>query len=483
MAKAPTILLVTCFAMAGCTVGPDYVRPAAPLAPSFIHAAAIDTRHADANWWRSFDDPLVVALVDRAIANNTDLAQARARIEQSRAAARSAGAALLPALGATGAATTLSQSRDTAIGRITQAIGAPRGSTEYAIGTQASWEVDLFGGVRRGREAARDDLAATEVDAGALAVAVAAETADAYLTLRAFQARLAVASDQARNEALLASLVRQRFDHGVAAEREVNRTVAQLEGVRAAMAPLRAGIEAQLNRLDVLVGDPPGSNRAQLIEARPVPVAPLPEGSADPVELLRRRPDVVAAERRLAASNARVGVAIADYYPHLSLSGLLGVASLGTGNLFSGGAVEASGGAGLRWRLFDFGRIDAEVAGARGREAEALAAWRGSVLAAAEDVETALARLKEAHVERAGLEREVAALDRARGQAREAYTGGVVGLIEVIDAERETLSVSDRLAFVRAAEARAAISAYRALGGGWQAPGAPALASTAGKLR
>jgi NodT family efflux transporter outer membrane factor (OMF) lipoprotein len=483
MSKPLTCLLAACLATAGCTLGPDYVRPTAPLAPAFVHAANIDTRSTDANWWRGFADPLLVTLVDRAVARNTDLAQARARIDQARAAATAAGAVLMPALDATGGITTVSQSRDTAIGRITRAIGAPRGSTEYTLGAQASWEMDLFGGLRRGREAARDELAATQANEAALAIAVAAETADAYLTLRALQARLAVASDQERNEVLFASLVRQRFEHGIAAERDLNRTIAQLEGVRAAMAPLRAGVEAQLNRLDVLVGEAPGTNRAVLIEPRPVPPAPAPAGGGVPIDLLRRRPDIVAAENRLAASSARTSAAIAEYYPHLSLSSLFGVASLGTGHLFTGGAVQASGAAGLRWRLFDFGRIDAEVAGARGRQAEALAAWRGSVLAAAEDVETALAWLDQTHAERGSLEREVAALDRARSQTRDAYAGGVAGLIEVTDAERETLAATDRLALARAAEARAAVAAYRALGGGWQAANGAALASPPGKLR
>lgn len=478
MRKIP-ILLVAALSIAGCTVGPEYRRPEPAMAPAFLRAAAIDTRGADASWWRGFDDPLLVTLVDRAVAGNTDLAQARARIDQSRAAARAAGAALLPVLDGTGGVTTLSQSRDTAIGRITRAVGGPRGYTEYAVGTAASWEIDLFGGLRRDREAARDDLAATEASTGAVAVAVAAETADAYLTLRAFQARLAVARDQERNQALLDDLVRRRVDQGIAAERDRNRTIAQLEGVRAAMAPLRAGIAAQLNRLDVLVGEAPGSNRAMLIETRPIPVAPMPAGSAAPTDLLRRRPDIVAAERRLAASNARLGAAMADYYPHVSLSGLLGVASLGTSTLLTGGAVQASGGAGLRWRLFDFGRVDAAVAGARGREAEALAAWRGSVLSAAEDVETALARLAEAHAERASLERQIAALVRARAQAQDAYAGGVVGLIDVTDAERELLAASDRLAVTRAEEARASVAAYRALGSGWQASAVAPLASVA----
>ena len=203
----------------------------------------------------------------------------------------------------------------------------------------------------------------------------------------------------------------------------------------------------------------PGGARSRSHRCRP--------GSAAPTDLLRKRPDVVAAERRLAAANARIGVAVSEYYPHLSLSGLLGVASLGTSTLFTGGAVQASGGAGLRWRLFDFGRVDAEVSQAKGARAEALAAWRKSVLTAAEDVETALSRLVEARAESAVLDRQVEALARARTQADLAYRGGIVAIIEVLDADRQLLAATDRQATVRAEQGRAAVAAYRALGGGW----------------
>jgi NodT family efflux transporter outer membrane factor (OMF) lipoprotein len=462
------LLLLVATALAGCTVGPTYHPPRAGLTPGFMGANAIDNRVAEASWWRGFDDPLLVTLIDKAVANNTDLAQARARLAQSRAVARGAGAALLPTLDGTGDATTTSQSLQTPLGLVSQQLGLPRGYNQYAVGAQASWEIDLFGGLRRGREAARADLAASEAGTGAVEIAISAETADAYLTLRALQARLQVATDQERNEALLADLVKQRVDQGIAPDRELNRATAALDGVRASMAPLRAGIAAQINRLDVLVGEQPGANRALLIEARVIPTAPIPTGSTLPTDLLRRRPDVIAAERRLAAANARIGVALADYYPHVSLTSLFGVASLGTSSLFTGGAVQASGGAGLRWRLFDFGRVDAEVGQAKGVQAEALAAWRGSVLTAAEDVETSLSRLAEAHLQREALVRQVAALTTARGQAQDAYRVGVVGLIDVTDADRELLSASDKLAGVRAEESRAAVAAFRALGGGWR---------------
>lgn len=475
------VSLVTLLALSGCAVGPDYVRPEIALTTAFEGSTAIDTAAVDDDWWRGFHDPLLSTLVAKAVADNLDVAQAGARIAQSRAVANAAGAALLPTFDATGGASTVSQSRETPVGRVTTALGVPRGYTQYDVGAGASWEIDLFGGLRRGREAARAEFGASEMEAAAVRVAVAAETADAYLSLRALQARLAVAEGQTRNQTLLLDLIQRRFAQGVSAERELNRTRAALEGVQASAAPIRAGIAAQMNRIDVLVGEQPGSNRALLSQAADLPAAPVPSGSARPEDILRRRPDVAAAERRLAASNARIGQAVADYYPHISLSGLLGVASIGTSRLFTGGAVQASGTAGLRWRLFDFGRVDAEVAQARGRQAEELAAWRGSVLRAAEDVETALSRLTEAHVQRAALERQVAALTLTRRQARDAYQGGVVALIEVTDADRELLDASDMLANVRGEEARASVAAYRALGGGWHVDGGRDLASHAAR--
>lgn len=470
------ILLLAAATLAGCTVGPDYHPPIVGLTPAYMASGAIAAERPDTTWWSGFGDPILEDLVERATAGNLDIAQADARISQSRAAARAAGAALLPSVAATGGVTAVSQSRETPVGKITQAFGQPRANTQYAIGAEASWEVDLFGGLRRGREAARADLGSSEAQAAAVRVAIAAETADAYVALRGLQARFAIARRQETTEAKLVELVRQRVEQGVSADRELNRSNGSLEGVRATLAPLRASIAAQLNRLDVLVGQQPGTNRALLTAEHAIPVAPTPAGSTAPIDLLRRRPDVVAAERRLAAANARIGVSIAEYYPHLSLSSLLGVASLGTSTLFTGGAVQAVGGAGLRWRLFDFGRVDAEVAQAKGAQAEALAAWRGSVLKAAEDVETALSRLAEAQVEQGDLVRQITALTKARAQADQAYSGGVLSLVDVLDADRELLAASDRQATVQADQARAAIAAYRALGGGWQV-GDTALAS------
>jgi|HubBroStandDraft_6_1064221.scaffolds.fasta_scaffold49681_2 NodT family efflux transporter outer membrane factor (OMF) lipoprotein len=466
--QARSLILPAMTLLAGCVVGPDYHAPTVALTPNYLAAPSIDSHAANAGWWQAFHDPLLVTLIEQARIGNTDLEQARARVLRSRAAAKAVGAALLPVINGTGDVDRIGQSLDTAIGQVTTELGLPRDYSEYSVGGAASWELDFFGGLRRGREAAHAEAAASRADVAAMAISIDAETADAYLTLRTLQSRLEVTGKEEKNEALLVDLVRQRVGQGVSPDRDLNRASGALEGVRASMAPLRASIEAQLNRLDVLLGEQPGRNRSLLIEAAPIPDAPVPAGSAAPADLLRRRPDVIAAERRVAASNAQIGQAIAEYYPRISLSGLVGVASLTTGDLFTRDALQASGGAGLRWRLFDFGRIDAEVAAARGRRAEALAAWRGSVLSAAEDVETALARLAEAHRERASLGAQVAALTKAREQARQAYESGVTGLINVTDADRQLLAASDHLVQARGDEARQAVFAYRALGGGWQ---------------
>jgi NodT family efflux transporter outer membrane factor (OMF) lipoprotein len=473
-------LLLATASLAGCAVGPDFQKPDIASRAKYMSARAVDTRSSDADWWKGFHDPVLVTLVDKAIAGNLDLAQARARIEQSRAAALGADARLLPSVDGTGDVTANRQSLDSPLGAASNILGLPRDYNEYAVGAEASWELDIFGGLRRGREAARDELLASEADAGTIAVSVAAETADAYLTLRGFQARLAVAEDQEKTELGLVGVVRQRLGEGLAPQRDLDRAEAELESVRASIAPLRAAIAAQLNRLDVLLGDEPGTNRALLTGTGAIPMAPRPAGSATPTDLLRRRPDIVAAEGRLAASNARIGVAIADYYPHVSLAGLVGSASTATSNLFTAGAVQATGGASIRWRLFDFGRVDAEVAQAKGRDAEALAAWRGAALHAAEDVETALVRVVEAHAERASLVRQIALLKKAREETQRAYTEGVATLLDVFDADRQELAASDRLATTKANEARAAVAAYRALGGGWQ-PEALRVAQAGGR--
>jgi NodT family efflux transporter outer membrane factor (OMF) lipoprotein len=448
-------------------VGQDHKQPAVALTSSFIGGNAIVAATTPDTWWRAFNDPILNRAVERALKQNLDLAQVQARVVQARAAARLAGANLMPTANASGSAEGVHSSLKSPLGEIAHGVGAARDYSDYSLGALATWEIDLFGGLRHSRDAAIGDERATEASAGAMRVSIAAEVADAYITLRGLQARLAVAEDQEQTQAKLVELVQRRFDEGVSSDRELQRAIGAMEGVRASSPPLRAAIDGQLNRIDVLMGAQAGTYRAEFLSPVAVPMAPTPSGSLMPADLLRRRPDVVAAEHRLTASDARIGAAIAEYYPRFSIGGALGYASLGASNLFGADALQAQGIAGLRWRLFDFGRIDAEVAIARSRDAEALSAYRSAILEATADVESALSQLTQREMETRILERQITALRAAREQTHLAYQNGVVALIDVLDADRELLAASDRHVAAESEEARASVAAFRALGGGW----------------
>lgn len=468
MRMLPALMLTA--SLAACSVGPEYVR--LPMALTRPYATPAQFRPVDEQWWRAFDDPVLDRVVERALLQNLDLAVASARIQQARASAQAAAAALRPAVDAVASAEADRQSLRSPIGAASRELGFSRNYELYQLGTQASWEIDLFGGLSRQRQAARADVDAARADAAAVRLSMVAETVDTYLQIRGLQARLAVAEDQLALRHQLSSLVRQRVEQGLSAERELHRVVGEEQGIASSLAPLRAALAAQMDRIDVLMGLQAGTSRGEFARldkspADVIPRPPDPSGSANPADLLRRRPDIVAAERRLAASNARVGAAMADYYPHLSLSGVLGLVSLGTSNVFSADAVTASGGAGLGWRLFDFGRIDAQVAGARGKEAEALANYRQAALRATQDVETALAGLAQGRQQVLGLQQQVTSLTRARDQTRAAYQGGAVSLLDVLDADGALLAALDRLQQARASAARASVAATRALGGGY----------------
>ncbi len=466
--------LLACWLLTGCMVGPDYKRPQLALRPDFVSAplAAPPSAHDDlARWWTSFGDLELTRLVDRALAANLDLAQARARVLQSRAAARAAGAELLPQARADGSVADVEQSLQSPIGEIGRHLpGFERSYDDYALGASGSWDVDLFGGARRAAQSARADLAASAAEAEAVRTTVAAETADAYLQLRAYQARIGVAERQARVEQDLVSLLTRLSTEGVAPERELHQAQAALELVRASIPPLTAGRDSDLNRLDILIGAQPGTLRDELRAVAAIPAPPPVTAAGGTAGLLRRRPDILAAEQRLVAADARIGQALADYYPKVSISGLVGVDSIDAGQMFTGTAVQHQIGAGLRWRLFDFGRVDAEVAAARGKKAEVLAAYRATVLEAAQEVEDAFEERASQETRAAALTRELADLSTARDQAEQAYEGGVISLIEVRDIDRDLLATSDQLSVAKAGIARATVACFRALGGGWQAP-------------
>ncbi len=460
--------------LSGCAAGPNYTPPAAPQARTFLNGPAAVARVADhpapdlKAWWTGFGDPELTSLVGRALDQNLDLAQAEARVQQARAQARSAGANLLPAAQATGQAEYQRQSLDSPTARIESAFpGYGRNQQLFDLGANASWEVDVFGGLRRGAQAARAQYQASEAARAGARLTVAAETADAYVQVRALQARLTVVEGEGRTQAKLAALVSDQFERGVTARLQRDQAEGARAGAEAAIPALKAALEAETLALEVLVGLTPGSLHAELASPGGIPAAPAVETAGGPASLLRRRPDIIAAERNLASADARVGAAISDYYPKVTLSGVLGYEASDVGQLLGPASFQPQGLVGVRWRLFDFGRVDAEVAGARGARAEALAAYRQSVLKATADVETALSALVRCEEQARALRAGEVSLARAREAAQAAYLAGHVSLIDVLDADDRLLATREQYIEAQAAATRAAISTFAALGGGW----------------
>jgi len=467
-------VLLACLFLQGCSVGPKYKAPAPPsaaLAPfhNKVEAPNTDPTPLD-TWWTGFKDPGLVTVVQRALDQNLDLAASLERINQSRAVAAGAGARLYPTGEFGASATAERQSMQGNLGTIAGSVPTFRRDIhEYTIGPSASWELDVAGGIRHNAAAARDEVQAAEAEHIGTRIIVAADAADAYLQIRGYQARLAIAKAQIETDEHLLKLVNNRYEAGAATKREIAQAEALLQQARAIVPGLMLSKEKQLNRLDVLMGAQPGTYAHEMDTTTAIPGVPGIDAQVS-TDILRRRPDIIAAERRLAASNERIGVAVAEYYPKISLAGVLGLDSLNSGRLFTESAFQPAAVAGLRWRLFDFGRVDAEVKQAKGANAEALINYRQSVLKAAEDVENALALLTATQANVVELQAEVKSLTRARDLSQEAYRAGSITLTDVLDADRELLLSQDQLDANRADAARSAVVVFRSFGGGWQPP-------------
>ncbi len=459
--------------LTGCAVGPKYHRPTVKLQP-FHNAPSIETRTASLSappldqWWAGFRDPELTRIVNRALDENLDLAAAMTRVQQARAAAQGAGARRMPSGSINASTTSLYQSTESMSGRVASHLpGYDRHQNYFDLGFIASWETDLFGGLKKGAQAAAAEAQAAEALHTGTRITVAAEAADAYMQIRGAQARLNFAKDQISTDKHLVELVQQRRDAGIASDRELAQAQALLSQANATVPLLTVSLEAQLNRLDVLMGAQPGTYAAELTPVIDIPDVPEISGFGTPTDLLRRRPDIIAAERMIAASNARIGQALAEYYPKLSLSGIVGSQALAPAHLFEQQGFQPISVVGLRWRLFDFGLVAAEVKRARGANAEALLQYRSSVLHAAEDVEDAFSLLVQSENRRNEILREIAELQRVRDLSQQSYAAGVIALTDVLDADRQLLAAKDDLAVARESAARAAIGSYRALGGGW----------------
>jgi outer membrane protein, multidrug efflux system len=462
--------------LSGCTVGPDYHRPKMSVPSSFAEAnnpSAI----ADANlasWWRSFGDPELDTLVNRAIAQNLDVEAAAARIREARAREIVAGASSKPRVDAQGSVTRQRISEN-AIPIPPGAGGSGGGSfglpgaefTTFRVGFDASWEIDLFGKTRRSIEAARARTGEALWNRRDLQVSIAAEVADAYLTLRTLQQRIATAEAELARQQRFERLVAARARGGLVTGQDVEQQRSERSTAAAALPALRAQAEAQIHAVGVLTGDTPEALIAELSPAKALPPAPPDIPAGLPSDLLRRRPDIRLAERELAASTADIGVAVADLYPRFSLTAAPALVSTALGSLLEWGSRSFSIGTAVDWPLLNGARTRGNIEVANARQQEALIAYRKSVLRALQDVEDALSRSDGDRRQIADLEEALRTAARAEDIARTRYRGGLVTYSDVLQAQARRLKLEDQLTDSRGTLARDMVALFKAMGGGW----------------
>lgn len=453
-----SIVLSACAA-----VGPNYERPeldlpAAWSASTQAGLAAGPTQLTQ--WWTSFEDPDLARLVERALTQNLDLRVAFARLEEARALRGMAAGERLPSMDARASYEHRRESENTPFGEF-----VPK-SDIHAAGFDATWELDLWGRVRRSVEAAERELEAHDEDVRDVSIAVAAETALAYVELRSFQRRLDIARENVELQERTLELVRSRLDAGLVGERDVAQAATNVESTRSRVPSLEAAVNAARNRLSVLVGMAPGSLSLELAETRPVPRPALSVAVGLPADLLRRRSDVRGAERRFAAEVARIGVTEGDRYPRFVLSGTLGLASDGIGDFFDSDSRVAGFGPSVRWNLFDGGRLRQRVRAQTARAEAAQVEWERSVLVALEEAENAMSAFVREQARRAALERARAQARLAVDLAQTQYREGLTDFQAVLDSDRIVAALEDELATSDAAVTMHLIALYKALGGG-----------------
>ncbi|MDI5935743.1 efflux transporter outer membrane subunit [Halomonas kalidii] len=459
------LLIPVLLTLTACAVGPDYRTPESPAPGALVRAdeALYSADPVKAEFWRRFEDPLLTQLVEEALAANHDLRIGLARYDRSRALLRESRRDLAPTVTAEGGVANQRLSADQMPG----VSRADRDSDSFDAGVSAFWELDFFGRVRRSVEAQRADAEASAADLRALQVVVVAELVDTYFRLRGLQEQLRVAQANADNQRESLALVDARLEAGRGTEFDSVRARAQLESTLSRLPALEGEIAAATHRIAVLAGEEPGGLVAVLEEPAAPPALPTRVATGLPGELLRRRPDIAAAERRLEAASARIGVATADLYPRFTLTGLLGTQAASTGDLFARDSETRLIALGIDWSFLDTGRVRARMAAADADADANLARYEQTVLVALEETETALARYAQALREREHLVDAAEASAEAARQARVRFEVGVIDFLEVIDAERSRLEAEDSLARSHTRSATALVGLYKALAGGW----------------
>lgn len=447
--------------MPGCLSGPNFQPPQPSLPPTWstdstqVPGASGEGERDLSHWWTVFNDPLLLSLLERAFQANLDLRQAELRIRQARATLSITHAGLGPTADLSAAARrSQSPSSDPA--------------TLFQTGFDASWELDLFGGVRRGLEAAAADLQVAEESKRALQVSLAAEIANDYLTVRGLQERLAIARNTLAARKHTAELLQRQFSSGFVGGLASARAQAEVATATAQLPLLESALQQAIQGLAILLAQEPGALFSELIpSAVAIPKGPLTVPLGLPSDLLRRRPDIRRAEAQIHAATARIGVAAADLFPKVTLNGSLGWQDQELGSLLGWGQRVWSMGPTVNWRLFDLGRVRAGVELQKILAEQTALDYQQTILKALLEVENALVAAAQEELHRQSLTAAVVANRRAVELSSQLYAGGQIDFLNVLDSQGALYAAEDALSQSTKAVAANLIALYKALGGGW----------------
>lgn len=464
-------------AIAGCAVTTDYHSPDVGV-PAQWRAAAPDhgpIAQSAAAWWTLFHDRELTSLIERAVQTNLDVQLARMRLREVRTQRRMAAGSFSPTLKATLSTTREKESSNAPAPVLREPDGSietPSGQPDnlFQAGFDAHWELDLFGGRQRTMEAARAGVEGTTFERDIVTLTLLSEVARTYITLRATQQQIALATASLAAHNDLAQLARARYAGGMTAYGDVARATQMARRTAAALPSLQSGYQSAANRLCILLGQWPGALDAELMQGSGIPTASADFSTGLPSDLLRQRPDILRAERNIAIASARVGIATADLYPRFSLSGAAGLASVSARDFFSSASLFWKIGPTLTWPILQRGQLVATIEIRDLQQQAALIIYRKTILLALEDVNNAIDTYHAQIQRHAALIADVVEVEQAAQLAHSRYVGGLTDYREVDEAETTMLQAKTDLAQSDAALATALVTLYKALGGGWQAP-------------
>ena len=458
-----SLLTVTTAILPGCMVGPDYQRPDIDEQIQISELVYPDVRFEQtdlSHWWDIFDDSRLSSYISLAEQQNLDLQIAMARVKEARAVVGIVDSDLYPAIDANGAIAWRKESENV------NPFAADE-NTMYSLSADASWEIDLFGRIRRSIEAATADYEATWEEHNNILITVRAEVASTYLTIRTLQAQLNTSLENIRSQRDMLNLTEIRYENGIATYLDVAQATRVLAFSEAELPIIRAQMTQNITSLSVLCGKSSDTLRQELKEVHPVPLPPSGITIGIPAERIRQRPDIKGAERKLAAQTARIGVATADLYPSFSLTGTLGLASLSTGNFFDSGSHVYGIGPSLRWNIFDMGKIRQQIAVEDARTEQALLNYELTMRQAIKEVDDSLNAYHEQRLRLEALGRYVQASRETLDMSSKLYKDGLTSFQDVLDAQRSLLSAENDQDKALGNTAIQLVGLYKALAGGW----------------